>query len=175
MESYTLELNPECGPVHFGLFQNVENASELRQRFSNQDLDLGLSLIDASLVMNRFHVLLALTRAVHDEKIKLKTNHIHSEVAFSFGINNNIGKTFQAFGLKNDTTNVVVIRVGSENTEQAEAYIKERVKGDLVSFDHVTSLRDLDTIKKIYQVDKQVQDEQEIMGLISGAMALKGH
>lgn len=40
--------------------------------------------------MNRFHVLLALTRAAHDEKIKLKTNHIHSEVAFSFGINNNV-------------------------------------------------------------------------------------
>lgn len=28
---------------------------------------------------------------------------------------------------------------------------------------------------KIYQVDQQVQDEKEIMALISGSMALKGH
>lgn len=61
MESYTLELNPECGPVHFGLFRNVKNASELRQRFSNQDLDLGLSLIDASLVNTPFFPLYRFT------------------------------------------------------------------------------------------------------------------
>lgn len=57
MESYILELNPERGPVHFALFQNVENASELRQRFSNLDLDLGLSLIDASLVNALFFII----------------------------------------------------------------------------------------------------------------------
>lgn len=50
MESYTLELSPQRGPVHFALFQNVENISELRQRSINQDATLGLCLIDASLV-----------------------------------------------------------------------------------------------------------------------------
>lgn len=45
--------------------------------------------------MNRFHVLLAVNRALHDEQFKLKTLNIESEIAFSFGINNNVSRIFK--------------------------------------------------------------------------------
>ncbi|KAG2205973.1 hypothetical protein INT47_005291 [Mucor saturninus] len=175
MESYTLELSPQRGPVHFALFQNVTNATELRKRSIDQDPTLGLCIIDAHMILNKFHLLLAVNRALHDEQIKLKTNNVESEIAFSFGINNNIGKTFIAFGVKVETTDLMVIRVGSSTAQEAEAYIKERVEGEMVSFDHLASIRDMDAIKKIYQIDSQIQKEDDIMSLISGAMALKGH
>lgn len=55
MESYTLELYPNRGPIYFGLFQNVENAQELKDKFQH-DQYLGATLIDAKMVSEKHFV-----------------------------------------------------------------------------------------------------------------------
>jgi EKC/KEOPS complex subunit CGI121/TPRKB len=50
METFKLELHPET-EIHVALFQNVSNASELKQRFIDQDQTLTCCLINAKLVI----------------------------------------------------------------------------------------------------------------------------
>jgi EKC/KEOPS complex subunit CGI121/TPRKB len=52
MESFKLELHPD-NQIHIALFQNVSNASELKQRFINQDQTLACCLINAKLVIGQ--------------------------------------------------------------------------------------------------------------------------
>lgn len=94
MESYNLELHPNR-PVYFGLFQNVTNADELHARFVSQDESFGLCLINAQMVFNKSHLLLAANRAIHDEQTtKIKTANIHSEITFGFAMNNNVSSSY---------------------------------------------------------------------------------
>lgn len=91
MESHTLDLYPNRGPVHMALFRKVTNAPELRQRLIAQDQSLSYALIDASLILNPFHALLAVNRAVHDEQNnQLKSHNINSEIVIELSPNYNV-------------------------------------------------------------------------------------
>ncbi|CAO3612778.1 unnamed protein product [Mucor fragilis] len=174
MEACTLELHP-TRKVHIALFRNVTNASELRQRLISQDNTLACSLINAKLVINKLHVLLAANRAVSDESMgKLKTHNVHSEILYDFGTTNNIGKTFITFGIADDTTDVVAVKIGASEAD-AELHMKECVKGDLVSLGHLKDITDLKLIENTYQLGDQKQDVDSIISLVADGMALRGH
>ncbi|KAI8643198.1 kinase binding protein CGI-121-domain-containing protein [Parasitella parasitica] len=174
MEACTLELYPDK-KVYIALFKNVTNASELRQRLINQDSTLACSLVNAKLVINKVHILLAANRAVSDESTcKLKTHNIHSEILYDFGVTNNIKKTFITFGIADDTTDVVAVKIGESETD-AELHMKECVQGHLVPFDHLSNITDLKLIENTYQLGIQNQDTSTILSLVAGAMALRGH
>ncbi|KAF1806563.1 kinase binding protein CGI-121-domain-containing protein [Mucor lusitanicus] len=174
METCTLELHP-TKKVHIALFRNVTNAPELRQRLINQDSTLACSLINAKLVINKLHVLLAANRAVSDESMgKLKTHNVHSEILYDFGTTNNIAKTFITFGIADDTADVVAVKIG-ESEADAEMHMKECVKGNLVSLDHLKNITDLKLIESTYQLGDQQQDIDSIISLVAGGMALRGH
>ncbi|ORE04396.1 CGI-121-domain-containing protein [Rhizopus microsporus var. microsporus] len=175
MESFTLELFPNAGQVHIALFKNVSNASELKQRLANQDATLMCALVDASYVLNLFHALLAINRAVHEqEQQKLKTSSVYSQIIFDFAPNTNIAKAFHQFGLQDHTTNVIAIKIG-DSPEEAENFMKQCIKGDMVPLENLSSVRDLKAIKKAYQISDKEQDLQQITSLVAGAIALKGH
>ncbi|KAG2195682.1 hypothetical protein INT46_002019 [Mucor plumbeus] len=174
METCTLELHP-TKKVHIALFQNVTNASELRHRLINQDNTLACSLINAKLVINKLHILLAVNRAVSDESIgKLKTHNVHSEILYDFGTTNNIGKSFTTFGITDDTTDVIAVKIG-ESEIDAELHMKECVKGDLVPLDNLLNITDLKLIENTYQIGDQKEDIDNIISLVADGMALRGH
>ncbi|KAI9484251.1 MAG: kinase binding protein CGI-121-domain-containing protein [Benjaminiella poitrasii] len=174
MESFNLELHP-TKQVHIALFQNVKNASELRQRFIDQDTTLTCSLINANLVVNEFHILLATNRAVSDEANGArKTHNIHSEILYNFGIMNNIGKIFRTFGISDDTSNIIAVRVG-DSKEKAETFMRENIQGDLVPLDNLTHITNLKEVEKAYQTGDQGQDRESLISLIAGGIALRGH
>ncbi|KAL9541650.1 hypothetical protein MBANPS3_009004 [Mucor bainieri] len=174
METCTLELYP-TKKVHIALLRNVTNAPELRQRLINQDSTLACSLINAKLVINKLHVLLAANRAVSDESMgKLKTHNVHSEILYDFGTTNNIAKTFITFGIADDTTDVVAVKIG-ESEADAEMHMKECVTGDLLSLDQLKDITDLKLIANTYQLGEQKQDTDSIISLVAGGMALRGH
>ncbi|KAG0747834.1 hypothetical protein G6F57_004369 [Rhizopus arrhizus] len=174
MESFALELFPNHGQVHMALFENVTNASELKHRLINQDTALTCALIDASFVIDRFHALLATNRAVHEEQSqKLKTYNLYSQIIFNFSPNTNIAKSFQQFGIKENTTSVVAIKVG-DSADEAESFMKNCIKGNLVSLDQLSVIRDLKSIKNAYQIEEK-EDVERVKSIVAGAIALKGH
>ncbi|CEP11660.1 hypothetical protein [Parasitella parasitica] len=174
METCCLELYPDK-KVHIALFKNVENASELRQRLLTQDSTLACSLINAKLVINKIHILLAVNRAVSDEFTgKLKTHNVHSEILYGFGVTNNIGKTFSTFGIADDTTDVLAVKI-DESERDAESHLRKCVQGHLVPLDDLSTTTDLKSIENIYQLGNLEQDTNIILSLVAGAMALRGH
>ncbi|KAI8991477.1 kinase binding protein CGI-121-domain-containing protein [Mycotypha africana] len=174
MESFKLDTQPDK-QVHIALFKNVANSPELRHRLSSQDQTLTCCLLNAKMVVNPFHVLLAVNRAISDEiaKGKLKTHNIHSEILYNFGLTNNIGKTFQNFGISDDTADVIAVKVGCE-ADEAESFMKDCVKGELVPLQELANVTDLQAIEQVYQLGNLNQDPQRIMSLVAGGMALRG-
>ncbi|KAI8976974.1 kinase binding protein CGI-121-domain-containing protein [Pilobolus umbonatus] len=174
MESFTLELYPNKGQVHIALFQNVTNSAQLKQRLEEQDVTLGCTLVNAAMVMNRFHVLLAINKAVRDEQLnKLKTHNIYSEIIFDFSPTTNIAKTLAQFGMQDNMRHVIGITLGGAPAE-AEVTLKKAIHGEMVPFDQLNLVRDLRLIEEIYRTGDQSQQSDKIMPLVTGAMALKG-
>ncbi|KAG0182722.1 hypothetical protein DFQ28_010729 [Apophysomyces sp. BC1034] len=174
MESHIIDLYPSRGQVHIALFRNVSNSPELRQRLLQQDATLFCALVNASLVLNVPHILLAIHRAIHDEQQnQLKTHNIHSEIVFDFSSTIHISQSLRRFGIEDTTKDLVVIKVGGEASE-AEAFMRKNIQGDLVSLDQLADTRDLKRIQKYYQTGNQGEDLKMTMQLVTGAMALKG-
>ncbi|KAI9260576.1 kinase binding protein CGI-121-domain-containing protein [Phascolomyces articulosus] len=174
MESHTLELYPERGQVHIALFRNITNAPELRQRLIAQDKTLACALVEANVVMNVLHILLAVNRAVHDEQNnQIKSHNVHSEIVVDLSPTVNIAQAFRRFGLTDDTKDLLVVKVGGDASE-VEKEMRENVKGDLVALNQLEQIRDIKKIKKYYQVGNE-EDTDMILQLVASAMALKGH
>lgn len=175
MESFTLELCPHKGPVYLGLFENVTNSSGLKQRLEEQDPTLNCTFVNAAMVINSFHALLAVNRAVlSEQRNKMKTHSLQSEIIFDFSHTTNITKTLAQFGMQDQVKNVLAIVVGGTAVE-AESSMKKYVQGEMVSIDHLNTVRDLALIEQVYQIKDQSQQPDRILELVAGSMALKGH
>ncbi|KAI8060249.1 kinase binding protein CGI-121-domain-containing protein [Gongronella butleri] len=174
MESHTIDLYPTVGDVHIALFKNISNAADLRQRLIEQDKTLQCALVDASMVFNTFHALLACTRAVHDwQTDQLKTHNVHSEIVFDFSPNTNIAQTFRRFGIDDQSQHIIVIKLGGSSSE-AESFMRDNIKGEMVPLEQLSQFRDMKKLRKYYQLGDQANQLDKVMPLISGAMALKG-
>ncbi|CDS07881.1 hypothetical protein LRAMOSA01830 [Lichtheimia ramosa] len=174
MESHTLDLYPNRGPVHMALFRKVTNAPELRQRLIAQDQSLSYALVDASLILNPFHALLAVNRAVHDEQNnQLKSHNINSEIVIELSPNYNIAQSLRRFGISDKTENLLVIKVGGEASQVQQDMINN-IKGELVPLSELDQMHDIKSIQKYYQLGNQENDPQQMLPLVTGAMALKG-
>ncbi|KAI8089788.1 kinase binding protein CGI-121-domain-containing protein [Halteromyces radiatus] len=174
MESHTIDLYPEVGPIHMALFDKVTNATQLRQRLLQQDTTLMCALVDATIVFNRLHALLAVNRAIHDlQRNQLKTHNIHSEIVFDFSSSVNIAQSLRRYGINDQSQQLLVIKVGGSSSE-VESFMRENIQGELVSLDLLDQWRDMKKIQKYYQLGNQSANMDKVMSLISGAIALKG-
>ncbi|KAI7877154.1 CGI-121-domain-containing protein [Lichtheimia hyalospora FSU 10163] len=178
MESHTLDLYPNRGPVHMALFRKVTNAPDLRQRLIAQDQSLSYALIDASLILNPFHALLAVNRAVHDEQNnQLKSHNINSEIVIELSPNavtrTQIAQSLRRFGISDNSQNLLVIKVGGEAGDVQQDMINN-IKGELVPLSELDQMHDIKSIQKYYQLGNQESDPQQMLPLVTGAMALKG-
>ncbi|KAI8333411.1 kinase binding protein CGI-121-domain-containing protein [Chlamydoabsidia padenii] len=174
MESHTVDLHPEIGQVHLALFTNVTNAEDLRQRLLKQDPTLVCALVDATLVFDRLHALLAVNRAVHNwQNNQLKTHNVHSEIVFDFSNTVNISQSLRRFGINDQSQQVLVIKVGG-STSEVESFMRDNIHGELVSLDQLEQYRDMKRIQKYYQLGDQSKNLDKVLPLIAGAIALKG-
>ncbi|KAI8581790.1 hypothetical protein K450DRAFT_231197 [Umbelopsis ramanniana AG] len=175
MESFQLELHPERGPIYISLFKNVKNAVELRQRLLDQDASLAWALVNASLVVNTFQILLAINKAIHKEVTgKLKTHKINSEIVYDFSSTNNISQSLRRYGVSDDSTALIAIAIGG-NPGDIEKAMQADIHGELVPLSSIPEFSDIKLIRKYYQLnDNNISDNiDELMPLIAGAMALK--
>ncbi|CAO3624650.1 unnamed protein product [Cunninghamella blakesleeana] len=174
MESFNIELYPNVGQAHIALFDNVTNASDLRQRLLSQDKTLQCALVNASLVYNTIHALLAINRAVNLwQQNQLKTHNIHSEIVFDFSNSVNIAQSLRRYGIDDQSQQLLVIKIGGTSSE-VEKFMRDNIQGELIPLSQLEQIRDLKKIKKYYQLGDQAENQDKIMSLISGSMAMKG-
>ncbi|KAJ8600900.1 hypothetical protein CTAYLR_007005 [Chrysophaeum taylorii] len=129
----------------FALFSDVENAAELRSAVVAGTV--GVALVDASLVCSRRHVESATQQALRRSRpgnmVVLKANDtpktrtLQSEFVYCLAPATSAGEALRTLGISDDTTNVLVARIGSDdNSEEFEGALK-MVRGRRVAMERL--------------------------------------
>ncbi|CAG8585972.1 8502_t:CDS:2 [Paraglomus occultum] len=173
MYSSSLEPFPSHGLVHISLYRNVKNAKELRKRLLSRDLELSYAFIDAKVILDKFQVLVASNIAIYNETHhKLRTHNVHSEIVYSLSPSTNIRESLKNHGLSDDTTDVVIVKVG-ESAETIQTHLTKIIKGEERDVEEMTGCVDLARVKKYYKIADSISDREELLKAVVGSIAIK--
>ncbi|KAM3858853.1 EKC/KEOPS complex subunit TPRKB [Diretmus argenteus] len=166
-----LELFPEHTVTQM-LFKEVKNAAELRQ--SAMDGKIHGALLNPTMLVNPFQVLVATNKAVHLQKIgKMKTRSLYSEIIFNLSPNNNISEAFKRFGISSSDDSVLVVLVHTKEESQLVADVAAKVDGQQIPVEDIPSLSDPAKIKKLYKVTPQEEKCGTLLDAVVCRMATK--
>ncbi|KAK7902006.1 hypothetical protein WMY93_018775 [Mugilogobius chulae] len=166
-----LELYPEYKVTQM-LFKDVKNAAELRQ--SAVDGKFSGALINPTMVVSTFQVLVAANKAVHLQKIgQMKTRSLFSEIIFNLSPTNNISEAFKRFGISDGDSSVLVVLVFTQNDTPALSDIVSRVDGHQVPVQDVSSLLDTAKFKKFFKITPQEEKIGTLLDAVVCRMAIK--
>lgn len=182
LQSFHLAHLPQTHCVHVGLFNEVSNATFLRQQLLDANPLFEYAFISASSLISATHLFAAIYRAVNDQlSHRLKSRNVHSEIVFSLSPNNNIADAFRRFGIGPDTKDLCVVRVGGDAAAVA-THLTENVRGTSVEFsdEALRNMTDWTAVRKVYKLGKAPTEPldslhvKEMETTIMGIMALKG-
>ncbi|KAL1958422.1 hypothetical protein VTO42DRAFT_4523 [Malbranchea cinnamomea] len=191
----TIQLShlPPSLAIHVALYQDLKNASFLREQLLSGNAEFEYAFIDASLILSTTHALAAAFRAVNDYVNKrLRSKNVHSEIVFSLSPSNNITDSFRKFGLTDGTTSLLVMKVSTspEITHDSVAqHLEKVIEGTPVPFtnESLMSISDLGKIQKAYKLgslvntsttndsaaEREEDNQRRLENCIVGAIALR--
>ncbi|KAJ8269055.1 hypothetical protein COCON_G00116620 [Conger conger] len=162
-----LELFPEYTVTQL-LFKDVKNAADLRKKAISGEI-IG-ALINPSMVVDPFQVLLATNKALHLQKAgKMKTRSLFSEIIFNLSPTNNISEAFKNFGISDSDRAVQVVLVHADGERNNMDDIQSKVDGQQIPVHRVSSLSNIAKIKKLYKVTPQ----EELCGSLLDAVVCR--
>ncbi|XP_022605412.1 EKC/KEOPS complex subunit TPRKB [Seriola dumerili] len=166
-----LELFPDHRVTQM-LFKEVKNAAGLRQ--SAVEGKINGALINPTMLVNPFQVLVAANKAVHLQKSgKMKTRSLYSEIIFNLSPNNNISEAFKRFGISDGDDSVMVVVVHNKDESELLADITAKVEGRQIPVEDVSSLSDSAKIKKLYKITPQEEKCGTLLDAVVCRMATK--
>lgn len=169
--THELELYPDHKVTQM-LFRDVKNAAELRQ--SAVDGKIKGALINPTLLVSPFQVLVAANKAVHLQKIgKMKTRSLFSEIIFNLSPTNNISEAFKKFGISDGDDSVLVVLVQDQDDPPPLSDITSRVDGRQVPVDDVSSMSDTAKIKKLFKITPREEECGTLLDGVVCRMAIK--
>lgn len=167
----SLELYPDTRVTQV-LFKDVKNAAELRQKAVEGKING--ALINPTMLVGPFQVLVAANKAFHLHSIgNMKTRSLNSEIIFSLSPTNNISEAFKRFGISDKDDSVLVVVVHAKDELHAVSDITAIVDGRQLPVDEVSSLSDLDKIRKFYKVTPQEETCGSLLDAVVCRMAVK--
>ncbi|KAL3977428.1 titin [Sarotherodon galilaeus] len=166
-----LELFPDHRVTQM-LFKEVKNPAELKK--SAMEGKINGALINPTMLVDPFQVLVAANKAVHLEKVeKMKTRTLYSEIIFNLSPTNNISDAFKRFGISDGDDSVLIVMVDSKDESQDVSDIAARVEGRQVPVEELSSLSDHAKIKKLYKVTPQEEKCGSLLDAVVCRMATK--
>ncbi|KAF8929452.1 hypothetical protein CPC16_001410 [Podila verticillata] len=173
MESFPIDTLPQAGNIHMACFISVKNAADLKERLQIQDKTLTFAMVESTLIMDVFQLLVAATRAAQDNDAgKLKTQTLNSEIVYNLSPTNNIAESLRRFGIEEMTTSLIAVKIGGE-ADQVMKEMSSTIDGILVSFSKLDQEKDMVKLRKYYKIDPKVTDDAAILNWIIGAIAMK--
>ncbi|XP_056311002.1 EKC/KEOPS complex subunit TPRKB [Danio aesculapii] len=166
-----LELFPEYTVTQL-LFKDVKNATELRKMAVNGEIKG--ALINPSMVVDAFQILVATNKAVHLHKIgKMKTRSLYSEIIFNLSPTNNISEAFKRFGISDSDTAVHIVLVHNKEEPLNIDDIISKVDGQQIDVGQVSEFTDTAKIKKLYKITPQEEKCGSLLDAVVCRMATK--
>ncbi|CAI6334728.1 unnamed protein product [Periconia digitata] len=102
-------------PVQVAMFTEVTNANFLRSQLLEANPEFDYAFLDASMIISSLPLFHAIAHAIHSvlspTTSPLRTRTPHSEIVFRLHSNNNIGESYRKFGIADDTTNLIAIKL----------------------------------------------------------------
>ena len=161
-------MNLMYSSIHVVSFTNVTNSLDLRNRLLSHDLPF--CWLDGSMIMDLFQIKVAVARALlHDTQQCLTTNTIHSEIVYNIAACRNMQTAFTTFGLKNSSTDIVVVMMDAKREEIEN--IMDLVHGKVVDLNTLEDTCDKERIIKHYKIHTPV--ETNLLDAIVTRIAVK--
>ncbi|CAN9508292.1 unnamed protein product [Ophioblennius macclurei] len=154
------------------LFKDVKNATELRKNAVEGKING--ALINPSMLLSPFQVLVAANKAVHLQTIgKMKTRSLYSEIIFNLSPTNNISEAFKRFGISDGDNAVMVVVVHDKDDSQLLMDVTSKVEGRQVPVEDISTLSDTTKIKKLYKVPPEEEKCGTLLDAVICRMAIK--
>ncbi|KAG0199005.1 hypothetical protein BGX28_007634 [Mortierella sp. GBA30] len=173
MESYPIDSLPTAGDIHMACFTGVKNAAVLKERLQTQDNTLSFALVESTLIMDIFQLLLAATKAAHDNQVgKLSTQSLSSEIIYNLSPTKSIAESLKRFAITEESTSLIAVRIGGSPDEVLED-MSRTIEGNLVSFTKLDQEKDMIKLRQYYKIDPKITEDKAILNWIIGAIAMK--
>lgn len=114
-------------------------------------MELPFAFIDARTVISVEQISSAIYKALVESTYnRMRTKTLHSECILSLSPSSNIGDALKRFGIKEDSTNLIVIKI-VKNGDDEPFDGKTSIVGDLVpvSDEQFVTTADIETIKNV--------------------------
>ncbi|KAK3585840.1 hypothetical protein CHS0354_038365 [Potamilus streckersoni] len=147
------------------LYDELENSKEIRKCVIDGVIDA--SLLKPKLILDKFQVIVAATRAIHNQKHeKMTTKTIHSEILFCLSPSKNISDSYRNFGLGEEDKCILVVIVDDQDNSKLNA-LQQLIKGRQLPLSDLHSTADTSAIKKIYKIR---DEELEVCSLLDAVV-----
>ncbi|TCD69193.1 hypothetical protein EIP91_008489 [Steccherinum ochraceum] len=194
METFAYPQFPsDVSSVHIGLFKNVTNAAQLKQRLisaatmpgpegEQERAAVNFAFIDARLICSLVHLQTAIYQAIlaHAQGA-LRTRTVHSEVLWALSPSTNITDAIRRYGVSDTTESLILVRIGAQGGTSVETQMASIVKGDLSSLESLPDIADWTLIRKYHKITapdskKSVTDAdlEKSRALVVSLVAAKG-
>ncbi|GIY87586.1 hypothetical protein CDAR_4321 [Caerostris darwini] len=152
------------------LFQGIENMPEIKQLMLNGEFEA--AVINPELIYHPCQLTQASVKTlISSKRNQLKTKSLYAELLYNLHPSRSIRDAIEAMGVQDEATEALFAVYGKR--KGTIDLLNKYVKGNVASADKIASLRNVDSIKKLYKIKDCLTDDEKILAYILTVLSCK--